>query len=132
VEGYVVSDKKQIYIVDDDESVCRAMSILLATYGFTVKAFTCTKDFFCGVPNSVTGCLILDIHMSGMDGWETLKRIIKSGFKLTVIIVSADKNEGLDEKALKAGAMGFLQKPFKGQVLVDLIETAFKKEEKHA
>ena len=116
--------KNQIYIVDDDASICRALSILLITYKFIVDTFTSAEDFFRAVPNSAPGCLILDIHMPGLDGWETLKRIIKSGSKRPVIIMSADKNEGLNGRALKAGAVGFLQKPFNDQALVDLINVA--------
>jgi len=121
---------KQIFIVDDDESVCRALSILLATYGFTVDTFTSAEDFFSAAPDSIPGCLILDIHMPGMDGWKALERLFVSGSSRPVIIISADKSEGLNEKALKGGAAGFLQKPFNDQALVDLINVVFKKEEK--
>jgi two-component system, LuxR family, response regulator FixJ len=117
--------KKQIYIVDDDESVCRALSILLATYGFSVDSFTCAEEFLRFVPNSTPGCLLLDIHMSGLDGWEVQQRLIKSGSNRPVIIMSADKKEGLSQRALKAGALGYLQKPFNDQALVDLIKIAF-------
>ena len=73
------------------------------------------------------GCLILDIHMPGLDGWETLQHLIKSGSNRRVIIISAEKNDGLSEKALKAGAVGFLQKPFNDQALVGLINIALEK-----
>ena len=122
------SENKQIYIVDDDASVCRALSILLATYGFIVDTFTSAKDFFHAVPNSVPGCLLLDIHMPRLDGWEALKRIIESESKRPVIIISGDTNVELNEKALKAGAVGFLQKPFNDQALVDLIKVAVEKQ----
>ena len=124
----MLSKNKQIFIVDDDVSVCRALSVLLATYGFTVDTFTSTEEFFSAVSNSVPGCLILDIHMPGLDGWETLQYLIKSGSSRPVIIISADKNEELNEKALKAGAVGFLQKPFNDKALVDLIKVAFEKQ----
>ena len=117
-------DNKQIFVVDDDESVCRALSVLLATYGFTVNTFTSPEVFFNVVPNSVSGCLILDIHMPGIDGWLTLQHLITSGSSRPVIIISADKNSGVSEKAIKAGAVGFLQKPFNDQALVDLINLA--------
>ena len=119
--GEALSKNKQIFVVDDDESVCRALSILLATYGFAVDTFTSAGEFFRAVPNSIPGCLILDIHMPGLDGWETLKHILTLRFSRQVIIISADKSEELNEKALKAGAVGFLQKPFNDQELVDLI-----------
>ena len=123
------SENKQIFIVDDDISVCRALSILLATHGFTVDTYTCAEDFFNAVPNSAPGCLLLDIHMPGLDGWETQQRLIKSGSSRPVIIMSADKNYGLNKKAIKAGAVGFLQKPFDDQTLVDLIKIALEKKD---
>ena len=117
----------QIYIVDDDGSVCRALSILLGTYGFIVDTFTSAVKFFSAVPNSIPGCLILDIHMPGLDGWEVLKHLLVSGSSRQVIIISADKNGSMEEKALKAGAAGYLQKPFNDQALVDLINIAVEK-----
>ena len=124
--GKLLSKNKQIFIVDDDESICRALSILLITCGFNVDTFTSAEEFFRAVTNSDSGCLLLDIHMSWLDGWGALKRIIKYGYKCPVIIISADKNGELNDKALKAGAVGFLQKPFNDQALIDLIKVAVK------
>lgn len=118
-------DKKQVFIVDDDEAVCRSLKCLLMTFGFTVNTFLSAEEFFVAVPNSMNGCLILDIHMQGLDGWGTMKRLIKSGSLRPVIMVSADKKDGLRNTALKAGAISFLQKPFDAQVLVDLINQTF-------
>ena len=119
------TENKQIFIVDDDVSVCRALAVLLATYGFTVDTFTSAEDFFSAVPNSTKGCLILDIHMPGLDGWEALKRMIKSGSRRPVIIITADENGGLEKEAIRAGAKGFLRKPFHDQALINLINQAY-------
>ena len=126
----MLSEKEQIFIVDDDPSVCRALGILLVTYGFNVDTFTSADDFLNAVPNSVPGYLILDIHMPGLDGWGMHKRLLASGDSRPVIVMSADKNEWFNERALKAGAVGFLQKPFTDQALIDFIKVAFEKEEK--
>ncbi len=120
-------DKKNIYIVDDDQSVCRALKTLLMTFDFEVKTFNSAKSFFDAVPNEEPGCLVLDIHMPGLDGWEAQKEILKSGSKRPVIFISAEKQENAADRALKFGAVGFLQKPFDGQTLVDLIKTASEK-----
>jgi len=112
---------KHVYIVDDDESVCRALKFVLMTFGFAVSTFGSAVKFFSAVSDSARGCLVLDIHMPGLDGWDALTLIIKSESKRPVIIISADKNGGLRERALKIGAVGFLQKPFNDQELVDLI-----------
>jgi two-component system response regulator FixJ len=123
----MAQENKRIFVVDDDESVCRALSVLLVTYGFTVETFTSAEEFFRIVPDSASGCLLLDIHMPGLDGWGTLERLSKSGSVRPVIIISAEKSGGLNEKVLKAGAAGFLQKPFNDQALVDLIKVALNK-----
>jgi FixJ family two-component response regulator len=116
--------KKNIYIVDDDESVCRAIKTLLITFGFEVRTFNSAKSFFDAVSNDEPGCLVLDIHMPGLDGWSMQKKILDSGSKRPVIFISAEKQDSAADRALKVGAVGFLQKPFNGQSLVDLINVA--------
>jgi FixJ family two-component response regulator len=124
----VTTDKKQIYIVDDDESICRSLKLLLSTFAFDVETFLSGKAFFGAVKDTAPGCLILDIHLPGLDGWEVQKRLAAAGSQRQIIIMTADKNHGLKERALAAGAAGFLQKPFNDQALIDLIDLAFKKE----
>jgi two-component system response regulator FixJ len=113
--------RKNVYIVDDDESVCRALSILLMTFGFTTKIFNSGKSFFEAISNNDASCLLLDIHMPELDGWEVQKRIMDSGSKRPVIFISAENPDIVEDRALKAGAVGFFQKPVNGQMLVDLI-----------
>ena len=117
---------KKVYIVDDDESVCRALKTLLMTFGFEVKTFNSAKSFFDAVTNDDPGCLVLDIHMPEMDGWTMQKKIVDSGSKRPVIFISAEKQDRVSDCALKAGAVGFLQKPFDGQTLVNLINEALR------
>ena len=116
-------EMKKVYIVDDDESVCRALKILLRTFDFEAATFNSAKSFFDAVSNDDPGCLLLDINMPGMDGWTAQKRIIESGSKRPVIFISAEKSDTATGRALKAGAVGFLQKPVNGQTLVDLINS---------
>ena len=121
-------EKKQIYIVDDDESVCRALSLLLDTFGFGVQTFVSAAEFLNSVLKHAPGCLILDVHMPGMDGFELQQRLNNNGFKIPIIFVSANKNLKFSEQYLKAaGAVGFLQKPFNDRELVDLINIAIEK-----
>src|SRR3989338_1040788 len=100
--GKMSTDKKQIYIVDDDESVRRALKLLLVSYEFQVVTFSSAEEFFSAVRKSVPGCLILDIHLPGLEGWQAQERLFRSGSKRPVIIISADKNDGLKDQALKA------------------------------
>ncbi|MBF0510871.1 MAG: response regulator [Candidatus Omnitrophica bacterium] len=116
-----------IYIVDDDESVCRSLKILLMTFGFEVKTFNSAQSFFENENVDLPGCLLLDIHMPGMDGWQAQKKNIDSGSKHPVIFISAEKKENALQRALNAGAVGYLQKPIHGQDLVSLINSTLKK-----
>jgi FixJ family two-component response regulator len=118
-------NNKKIFIVDDDESVCRSLKLLMGTYGFAAETFPCAEKFFNAVPNSVPGCLILDIHMPGLNGWEAQKKLKASGSNRPVIIITADKNTDLKDQALKTGAVGFLQKPFNDNELIDLVNLTF-------
>src|SRR5689334_2128332 len=113
-----------VYIVDDDESVGRALKVLLMTYDFEVRTFNSAKSFFESVALGDPGCLVLDLNMPGVDGWETQKQLVESGSKRPVIFISAEKKSNAEDRALKAGAVGFLQKPVDGQTLVDLINVA--------
>ncbi len=119
------TNKRQIYIVDDDESVGRALKLLMMTYGFAVEIFSSAENFFSAVTNSMPGCLILDIHLPGLNGWEAKRKLAESGSDRKVIFITADKEDGLKERALKTGALGYLQKPFNDQELVELTNLAF-------
>ena len=115
--------------MDDDESVGRGLECLFMGYGFSVRAFSSAEEFFSAVPNSIQGCLVLDIHMPGLDGWETHRRLLKSGCHRPIIIISADQDRRFKDRALNAGAAGFLYKPFGYQELVELINLTFERRE---
>ena len=117
-------DEKQIYIVDDDQSVRRALKLLMLAYGFAVETFSSSEDFFSAIPNSTPGCLILDINMPGLSGWEAQQILLRKRSGRPVIFITADRNVSFREKALKAGARGILQKPFVDKELIELINRA--------
>ncbi|OGW70996.1 MAG: hypothetical protein A2047_01405 [Omnitrophica bacterium GWA2_41_15] len=116
--------KNKVYILDDDESVCRAIKILLTTFDFEAETFNSAKSFFDTVSNDDPGCLLLDIHMPEFDGWAVQKRIMDSGSKRPVIFISAENTDIIENRVLKTGAVGFFQKPINYQKLVNLINTA--------
>lgn len=117
----ITPEQKHIYIVDDDISICRALGILLSTYGFTTTTFACAEDFLSTVPNSEPGCLLLDINLPGLNGWETQQFLLDSGSKRPVIFISSDEERGLIRRIYQTGALGYLQKPFKEHQLFDLL-----------
>jgi FixJ family two-component response regulator len=121
-------EKKKIYIVDDDLSVCRALRLLLDTYGFRIQTFVSAAKSFAAILKHTPACLILDIHMTGIGGLALQQKLNSKGFRIPTIFISADKNLKLSKQYLKTvGAVGFLQKPFNDQALVDLINVAIGK-----
>src|SRR5476649_474365 len=86
-------EEKHIYILDDDESVLRSLKLLMVSYGFAVDVFSSEEKFFSAVPNSAPGCLILDIHMVGINGWDTMQRLTETGSTRPVIVITADKDD---------------------------------------
>jgi FixJ family two-component response regulator len=121
------AEEKQIYILDDDESVLRSLKLLMVSYGFAVDVFSSAEEFFSAVPNSAPGCLILDIHLPGFNGWDTMQKLTKTRYNLPVIVITADKDDRFKERALKAGAVGFLQKPFEDHYLLHMVNQVFNK-----
>ncbi|NTV53499.1 MAG: response regulator [Candidatus Firestonebacteria bacterium] len=121
------SENRQLFIVDDDISISRALKSLMASHGFKVETFPSAETFFEEVPKTKPGCLILDVMMPGMDGWETQQRLFHTGSRRPVIFISANEDiEGKRRAALR-GAVGFLQKPFDDKELVALIDRAMAK-----
>jgi FixJ family two-component response regulator len=99
----------------------------MVSYGFAVDTFSSAEHFFRAVPKSATGCLVLDIHMPGINGLDTQQRLKQTGYKLPVIVITADKDDRFKEMALKAGAVGFLQKPFEDHYLLHMVTRVFDK-----
>ena len=116
--------KKQIYIVDDDDSVRRSLKLLTMAYGFAAETFCSAEEFFRSVLDSMPGCLILDVYMPGLNGWDAQKLIRKSSNR-SVIMISAEKDDDFKERAFNEGAAGFLQKPFNDDELIALVNQAF-------
>ena len=116
-------DKPVVFIVDDDESVCRALRRLIKSVGHNVRTFTSAKDFLNQGCQNVPGCLILDVRMPGMDGLELQERLVDSGSKMPIILMSAHEDISTREQGLRAGAIAFCQKPFEDQVVIEKVNS---------
>ena len=111
-----------VYIVDDDESVRKAVARLVRSAGMRTAAFASPDDLlrhgYAGEP----GCMILDVRLPGMSGFELHERLIASGHRPAVIFITAHPESRTQERA--APAVGFLEKPFEDQDLLRAIESA--------
>jgi two-component system, LuxR family, response regulator FixJ len=113
-----------VYIIDDDDSVRRALRRLIRSVGLKVETFATAEEFLQSSIQPAPGCLILDLHLPGMSGLELQERLNTEGRGVPIVIVTAYPEEPVRELALEAGAIAFLQKPFEEQSLLDAVKRA--------
>jgi FixJ family two-component response regulator len=117
-----------IAVIDDDASIRGALKGLLSSLGFVVQLFASAEDFLQAPCTSETACLIVDVHMPGMSGIELQRRLIAQDQHTPIIFITAFPEEGIRARALEAGAVGFLSKPFEEQVLLERLDEALKRD----
>ncbi|MYN12794.1 response regulator [Pusillimonas sp. TS35] len=113
-----------VYLVDDDEAVCRALSLLLSTVGIQVVAFTDPQAFLAQIVLLQPGCLILDIRMPNMSGLKLQERLADGGVDWPTIVISGHGDVEACRRAFRHGAIDFLSKPIDEQDLIDAIQKA--------
>jgi FixJ family two-component response regulator len=113
-----------VFVVDDDEQVRRSIDQLGRSVGLNVVAFASADEFLKRVSEEVSGCLVTDVRMPGMNGLELQNQLNESGFCLPVIVITGYAEVPMAVQALKAGAFDFIQKPFRPQALVEVIQRA--------
>jgi len=118
-----------IYIVDDDEAMRRALSLLMTTVGYEAVAFARPRDFLEKHDREAPGCVVLDVRMPEVSGLEVQQHLNQSGSMLPVILVTGHGDVPMAVQAMKDGAFDFLQKPFRDQDLLDRINAALEQDE---
>ena len=122
--------ERLIHLVDDDASVRRSVGFMLKTAGFQVRAFEDGTDLLKCAAELEDGCILLDIRMPGMDGLEVQQALQEKGVRLPVVIMTGHGDVSLAVKAMKAGAVDFVEKPFAKEVLLIALAEAFKRLER--
>jgi FixJ family two-component response regulator len=113
-----------IYIVDDDVSVCRALTLLLKSHGFKVQTFMRAADFLAFKRLKLPSCLILDIRLPGINGLLLQEVMKRRGISIPIIFITGHGDIPMSVKAMKAGAVDFLPKPFTEKKLINAITPA--------
>lgn len=119
-----MTDAATIHLVDDDDAVRDSLVALLETHGFAVRAFASAAEFLANCPTSAAGCLLTDIRMPDMDGLALQERVAATYPGLAVVMMTGHADVPLAVRAMKAGAVDFVEKPFPAPVIVETLGRA--------
>ena len=107
-----------VYVVDDDEAVRDSLLVLLEARGYTVCTFSGAPEFLAVAPTLRPGCLIADIRMPGMDGLELQQHLVQRNLSFPLIVITGHGDVPLAVRAMKAGAIDFVEKPFAADTIL--------------
>jgi two-component system response regulator FixJ len=113
-----------VFVVDDDEAVRDSLSLLLETAGHRVEAFESGVKLLGALRAERRGCIIADVRMPGMDGLELQRELLERGFRLPIIIMTGHGDVPIAVRAMKAGALDFVEKPFSEDAILDTVRLA--------
>jgi FixJ family two-component response regulator len=124
----MVGQNPTVFVVDDDESVLRSLERLIRSVGLNVETFASAREFLAADRPSWPACLVLDVRMPGMSGLDLQEELIAAGYNMPAIFLTGHGDIPMSVRAMKAGAVDFLQKPFNEQDLLDAIQKAIDKD----
>jgi len=118
------SPSRHISIVDDDASIRKALKSLMRSVRFRVDAYGSAEEFLASERINDTGCLILDVYLPGMNGFELQNQLKAEGRAIPIIFITAHSDDASRQRALKGGAIDFLSKPVRREILLKAIQSA--------
>jgi FixJ family two-component response regulator len=125
-KGKFAGENPIVAVVDDDESVRESLPDLLREFGFLTHSFSSAEEFLTSDSLVQTGCLILDIAMPGMTGFDLQRELKVRGHSIPIIFISAQKDEVVRRRAVQQGAVEFLFKPFSDTALLQALNTVLR------
>jgi FixJ family two-component response regulator len=117
-----------VYIVDDDPSVRRSTERLIRAAGFKVLTFTSAREFLASPRPEGPACLVLDVRMPGLSGMELQRELAQSGTDIPIIFITGHGDIPMSVRAMKAGAVEFLTKPFRSHSLLEAVRAAIERD----
>jgi FixJ family two-component response regulator len=113
-----------VFVVDDDESIRGALESLIRSVGLRVETFASAKEFLQGHRSDVPGCLVLDVRLPGLSGLDLQRKMADANIHTPIVFITGHGDIPMTVRAMKAGAVEFLTKPFRDQDLLDAIQQA--------
>jgi RNA polymerase sigma factor (sigma-70 family) len=117
-----------VFVVDDDPSVRSAIERLIGTVGLQVQLFGSAQEFLASKLPKVPSCLVLDIRLPGISGLALQRQLAEANVQIPIIFITAHSDVPMTVRAMKAGAVEFLTKPFRDQDLLDAIHSALERD----
>ena len=117
-----------VFIVDDDASLRESLKNLIRSVGLRVEPFSSAQEFLRSKRPEVPGCLVLDVRLPGLSGLDLQKRMADSDIEMPIIFITGHGDIPMTVRAMKAGAVEFLTKPFRDQDLLDAIQQALERD----
>ncbi|HCO25722.1 MAG: DNA-binding response regulator, partial [Gimesia sp.] len=121
-ENMTIQQEATVFVVDDDPAIRKSLRWLIESVGLKVQTHELASEFLESYSPEIPGCLVLDIRIPGMSGLELQEKLRERGYDIPVIIVSGYGDVPMAVRAMKAGAIDFLEKPVSDQVLLDYIQ----------
>jgi two-component system, LuxR family, response regulator FixJ len=119
-----MQDKTSIYVVDDDAAVRDSLSFRLRAEGYKTSTYASAREFLDTAPSLAPGCLLLDVRMPGLDGLELQKRLAERRLHFATIVITGHGDVPMAVRAMRAGAVDFIQKPFSDDDIVAALAIA--------
>jgi FixJ family two-component response regulator len=113
-----------VFVVDDDAAVRESIQSLIRSVGLYVESFASAQDFLRRKPPDVPGCLVLDIRLPGFSGLELQRKLTDASIRIPIVFMTGHGDIPMTVKAMKAGAVEFLTKPFRDQDLLEAVQQA--------
>ena len=117
-----------VFVIDDDESIREALKSLIRSVGLSVQTFASAQEFLQSVRPDVPSCLILDVRMPGLSGLDLQRALTEANIHIPIIFITGHGDIPMSVRAMKAGAVEFLTKPFRDQDLLDAIQQALERD----
>src|SRR6202040_1672998 len=125
----VMTEKQSIvFVIDDDAAVREAVEDLLRSVGLGVESFGSTQEFLVSKRPDAPGCIVLDVRLPGLSGLEFQRTLARAGDRTPVIFLTGHADIEMAARAMKAGALEFLTKPYRDQALLDAVLRAIEKD----
>lgn len=128
VRNFVMEQRATVYVVDDDAAMRDSLCWLLSSVSLRAKAFASADEFLAEWDPSVPGCLLLDLRMPGLNGLELQERLVRDGHMIPIIFLSGHGDVPTAVRAMQAGAVEFLTKPFSERFLLERVQAALEQD----